>query len=79
MNIKLSSVGIYKEDIPTWKRWCKTLGLSSFELIRKMIEESKNRRMQEFYKTLPPRVEKIDKPLMLKRIRESYRKKKGVQ
>lgn len=63
----------------TWKRWCSIKNMSSVELMDRLILECELTRQREFYLSLPKRVEIINKPLMLKRIRESYRKKSVAQ
>jgi hypothetical protein len=69
-----TTITIYQSDAIQWSIWKKIKKMTSADLMHRIIDECKMRHQQEFYLSLPRPVEKIDKPLMFKRIRAKYKK-----
>ena len=68
-----TTIEIYRDDLRMWRRWCKTKGLTSPEMMRKIVDAAKAKKVQEIYSSLP-KPEKTSKPLSGKRIKKKYKK-----
>jgi hypothetical protein len=50
---KLSTIAVFRDDLPVIDGWCEKMGMTRFELVHEWIRRVKLRKQADFYSRLP--------------------------